>query len=134
MIMGTGVDVVDIDRFAEIIQRTPRLRDRLFTREEHDLPARSLAGRFAVREAVAKALHAPPGMIWRHCWVRKDRYGAPRLVVTGTIRETAEHLGINRWHVSITHDGGVAMASVIAERLNEEELLLAQRLEETTWG
>ncbi|WP_129360061.1 MULTISPECIES: holo-ACP synthase [Micrococcaceae] len=134
MIMGTGVDVVDIDRFAQILGRTPRLRERLFTEEERELPARSLAGRFAVREAVAKALHAPPGMIWRHCWIEKNRYGAPRLVVTGTIQETAERLGINRWHVSITHDGGVAMASVIAERLSGEELTVAQRLEEITWG
>ncbi len=132
--MGTGVDVVDIDRFAQILARTPRLRDRLFTREEHDLPDRSLAGRFAVREATAKALHAPPGMIWRHCWIEKNRYGAPRLVVTGTIQETAARLGINRWHVSITHDGGVAVASVIAERLTDEELAAAQVLEDMTWG
>lgn len=134
MIMGTGVDVVDVDRFERILERTPRLRDRLFTEDEQALPVRSLAGRFAVREAVAKALHAPPGMIWRHCWVEKNRYGAPRLVVTGTIQDTAEHLGINRWHVSITHDGGVAVAHVIAERLSAEELTMARRLEEITWG
>lgn len=134
MIMGTGVDVVDIERFGRIIERTPRLLDRLFTPEEHDLPVHTLAGRFAVREAVAKTLHAPPGMIWKHCWVRKNAEGAPRLVVTGTVRETAQRLGINRWHLSITHDAGVAVATVIAEHLSPDELELARRWEESTWS
>lgn len=134
MIMGTGVDVVDVDRFARILERTPALRTRLFTDAEQDLPVRSLAGRFAVREAVAKAVHAPPGMIWRHCWVEKNRDGAPRLVVAGTVEETAARLGINRWHVSITHDGGVAVATVVAERLAPEELEAARALEESTWS
>ncbi|MCT1367278.1 holo-ACP synthase [uncultured Kocuria sp.] len=134
MIMGSGIDIVDIERFSHILARTPRLRDRLFTPDEQDLTDRSLAGRFAVREATAKALHAPPGMIWKHCWIEKNRYGAPLLVVTGTIQEMAERLGINRWHVSITHDGGVAVASVIAERLDADELAAAQMLEEITWA
>lgn len=131
--MGTGVDVVDIERFTRIIERTPRLLDRLFTPAEHALPAHTLAGRFAVREAVAKALHAPPGMIWKHCWIEKNADGAPRLEVTGSVRETAERLGINRWHVSITHDAGVAVATVVAERLTDEELDAVRTFEETTW-
>lgn len=134
MIMGTGVDVVDIARFESILERTPRLRSRLFTEDEQGLPVYSLAGRFAVREAVAKALHAPPGMIWHHCLIEKNRYGAPQLVVTGTVRETADRLGINRWHVSITHDGGTAVATAIAERLGEDELAAVQALEEAAWS
>jgi holo-[acyl-carrier protein] synthase len=134
VIMGTGVDVVDIARFEGILERTPRLRRRLFTEEEQELPVYSLAGRFAAREAVAKALHAPPGMIWHHCRIEKNRYGAPRLVVTGTVRETAEKLGINRWHISITHDGGTAVATAIAERLGEDDLAAAHALEEAAWS
>lgn len=133
MIMGTGVDVVDIERFTAILERTPRLGERLFLPQERSLPPRSLAGRFAVREAVAKAVHAPPGMVWQDCWLEKNADGAPRLVVSGTVAETAARLGINRWHVSITHDGGVAVATVVAENLSEEELARARAWEETVW-
>ena len=131
--MGTGVDIVDIHRFERVIRRSPRLVQRLFTDQEQQLPVSSLAGRFAVREAVAKVLHAPPGMVWRDCWVEKNRDGAPRLVTTGTVRATAERLGINRWHISITHDGGCAVATAVAERLTAEELAAARALEESTW-
>ena len=131
--MGTGVDVVDLRRFEAIVTRNPRLVQRLFTAEERELPVQSLAGRFAVREAVAKALHAPPGMIWRDCWVEKNHDGAPRLVTTGTVRQTAEKLGVNRWHISISHDGPVAVATAIAERLSPEEIEAARALERAAW-
>ena len=55
MIVGVGIDVVDIDRFEETLRRTPALRDRLFTADERDLPTGSLAARFAAKEALAKA-------------------------------------------------------------------------------
>ena len=59
MILGIGVDVVDIARFEAALERTPALRDRLFTEIERPLATRSLAARFAAKEAVAKALGAP---------------------------------------------------------------------------
>ena len=64
-IVGIGVDVVDLARFSGVVDRTPGIIDRLFTKAEqtsaegHQLPLISLAGRFAVKEAVAKALGAP---------------------------------------------------------------------------
>ena len=58
MIIGVGIDVVDIGRFGATLERTPALRERLFTPEERDLPLQSLAARFAAKEAVAKALGA----------------------------------------------------------------------------
>ena len=56
MIIGVGIDVVDVERFMATLERTPRLREKLFTVEERDLPPSSLAARFAAKEAIAKAL------------------------------------------------------------------------------
>lgn len=61
MIIGVGVDVVDVDRFMETLDRTPRLREKLFTPAERDLPPASIAARFAAKEAIAKALAPPAG-------------------------------------------------------------------------
>ena len=60
--LGVGIDVVDIARFGESLQRTPGLRERLFTDAERERPLASLAARFAAKEALAKALGAPSGM------------------------------------------------------------------------
>ena len=62
MILGVGIDVVDIARFGETLTRTPAMRDRLFTAAERERPLASLAARFAAKEALAKALGAPDGM------------------------------------------------------------------------
>jgi holo-[acyl-carrier protein] synthase len=118
MIIGTGIDVVDIARFEEQIARTPGLVARLFVPSERELPVRSLAARFAAKEAAAKALKAPPGMIWQHCWIEKDASGAPLLCTEGTVAAEARRQGIDRWHLTMTHDGGIAMAMVVAERLD----------------
>lgn len=115
MIIGTGIDVVDIERFARQLERTPRLRERLFVASERSLPIQSLAARFAAKEAAAKALKAPPGMIWQHCWIAKTEWGAPILCTEGTVAREAAAQGIERWHLTMSHDGGVAMAYVIAE-------------------
>jgi len=118
-IIGIGVDVVDIARFEAVIARTPAIVDRLFTSAEqtsangHQLPVVSLAGRFAVKEAVAKALSAPAGMEFHDCQVSNG--GAPTLTITGTVEQVAESLGVTHWHVSLSHDGPVAIAYVIAE-------------------
>lgn len=110
-----GVDVVDIDRFARSLERTPGLADRLFTDHERGLPPRSLAARFAAKEALAKALGAPRGLRWTDAEVRRADDGRPSLHVTGTVQEAAERLGVTTWHLSLSHDGGVAIAMVVAE-------------------
>jgi holo-[acyl-carrier protein] synthase len=120
-IVGIGVDVVDLARFANLVDRTPQIVDRLFTKAEqvsaegHQLPVNSLAGRFAVKEAVAKALGAPAGMAWHDCEVSNG--GAPTISMRGTVAEVAANLLITNWHVSLSHDGPVAIAYVIAERV-----------------
>ncbi|MEQ4714997.1 MULTISPECIES: holo-ACP synthase [unclassified Nonomuraea] len=115
MILGIGVDVVDIARFEATLERTPKLRERLFTEAERGLPVQSLAARFAAKEAVAKALGAPAGLDHREAEVRRGEAGKPELRITGRAAEVAYDLGVKRWHISLSHDAGVAVAYVIAE-------------------
>ena len=114
-IVGIGVDIVDVARFAAALERTPRLRERLFVANERDLPDPSLAARFAAKEAVAKALGAPGELQWHDVEVVRGDAGEPRLVVTGTVEAAAVHLGAHRWHLSLSHDSGQAIAMVVAE-------------------
>ena len=121
MIVGIGIDVVPVERFAQSLNRTPSMAGRLFTEAEqhtssgHPRSAESLAARFAAKEALAKALGAPGGMVWTDAEVLSDDAGRPSLRVIGTVAAQANRLGVNRWHVSLSHDGGIASAVVIAE-------------------
>ena len=90
---GVGVDVVEIERFRRSLDRTPTMRERLFTPAELAYvepkadPVPSLAARFAAREAVMKALGLGLGAFGFHeVWVEVEESGAPRLVVTGRAR------------------------------------------------
>ena len=115
MIVGVGTDLVDIDRFAAVLARTPRLAARLFTPSERDLPIASLAARFAAKEAVAKALGAPGGMAWHDCEVVRGPKGRPLLEIRGSVLAVASRLGVGSWHLSLSHDGAMATAMVVAE-------------------
>ena len=64
---------------------------------------------------MAKALGAGGGMHWTDAEVCTDDAGRPSLIVRGTVAERAASLGVTRWHVSLSHDGGIAAATVIAE-------------------
>jgi len=115
MIIGVGIDVVDIARFGSRLERTPRLLERLFTASERVLRTESLAARFAAKEALAKALGAPVGLHWSDVTVARDDNGRPHLQVGGTVAARAERLGVRHLHVSLSHDAGIASAVVIAE-------------------
>ncbi|MFD9128728.1 holo-ACP synthase [Kitasatospora sp. NPDC059571] len=121
MIIGVGIDVAEIGRFEASLERTPNLADRLFTPAELHLPSgarrgiASLAARFAAKEALAKALGAPAGLHWTDAEVHTEDSGRPVLRVTGTVAARAAELGVRSWHVSLSHDAGVASAVVIAE-------------------
>lgn len=134
MIIGTGTDVVNIERFAALLERTPALLERLFVPGERGLPVRSLAARFAAKEALAKALRAPAGMSWHDCWVEKDQDGAPYLVVRGTVAARAKELGINRLHLTMSHDEPLATATVLAEDLSEAEVTRLLQLDPLNRG
>ena len=115
MIVGVGIDVAEIDRFSRALRRTPGLAERLFTEHELGLPVRSLAARFAAKEALAKALGGPRGLLWTDAEVVTAPDGKPSLKVTGTVAAAARKAGVTTWHLSLSHDGGVATAIVIAE-------------------
>ncbi|MEV7714588.1 holo-ACP synthase, partial [Streptomyces sp. NPDC088270] len=98
MIIGVGIDVAEIERFDEALERTPQLADRLFVEKELLLPSgerrgiASLAARFAAKEALAKALGAPAGLHWTDAEVYVEESGQPRLRVRGTVAARAADL------------------------------------------
>lgn len=116
MIVGVGIDVVDVARFGTALERTPSLRTRLFTEAERLLPLTSLAARFAAKEALAKALGAPAGMHWHDAEVHRRPDGRPHLQVTGTVAARVRECTIDVLHLSLSHDAGIASAVVVAER------------------
>lgn len=103
-----------IDRISQARAR-PGFSDRVFTLAEQGGSDQTMAGRFAAKEALAKALGAGAGLRWSDCEVLSDETGRPSLVVTGTVADRAEALGVSRLHVSISHDAGVAVAMVVVE-------------------
>ncbi len=115
MIVGVGIDVVDIARFQASLERTPGLLERLFTPRERDLGIASLAARFAAKEATAKALGAPGDLFWQDAEVGNEPSGRPVLSITGSIAARAAELGVEKWHLSLSHDAGIASAVVVAE-------------------
>ena len=115
MILGVGIDVVDIVRFGETLERTPAMRDRLFTPAERERPLASLAARFAAKEALAKALGAPTGMHWLDAEVVNAPSGDPRFEIRGSVLARADVVGVKSIHVSLSHDAGIASAVVVLE-------------------
>ena len=119
MIVAIGMDVVLVERFVRAVDRTPLLPGRLFTEAERHTasgnprPPESLAARFAAKEAVAKALGAPSGLHWHDCEVVSDAAGRPWLAISGTVAAAAAQRGVT---LSLSHDGGIASALVVAER------------------
>lgn len=116
MILGIGVDVVDLARFERALSRTPALLPRLFAEVESDGRAlRSLAGRFAAKEALIKALGDSTGVQWHDMLIVSDEHGNPSIELTGAAAEIAAAKGVARTHLSMSHDAGIAIAYVVVE-------------------
>lgn len=120
MIIGIGVDVVDLARFERALDRTPALKSRLFAEAELSTPARvlslrSLAGRFAAKEALIKALGDSSGVQWHDMQVVSDGHGNPHFELSGAAAAIAATHGATRLHLSMSHDAGIAIAYVVAE-------------------
>ena len=115
MILGVGVDIVDIARFTRALERTPKLGERLFTEAERELPGTSLAGRFAAKEALIKAFGGSGSMTFHDIVVVKDDLGKPSFDLSGAAAEMASSKGIDSVHLSISHDANAAVAFVVAE-------------------
>ena len=116
MIVGIGVDLVDIGRFERTVERTPKLLERLFSPAEQLLKPRSLAARYAAKEALIKALGGSDGVRWTEIEVGAEPEGRPIFVLAGQTASTVSDRGITALHLSLSHDAGLATAYVIAER------------------
>lgn len=120
-VIGVGIDAVDVERFRQVISRTPRMVERVFTETEREQCAQRgdlaqrLGARFAAKEAVMKALSTG---LWRigldEISTQVDEDGAPTLCLTGRAAARAAALGVGRLIVSLTHTDTVAAATVIA--------------------
>lgn len=121
MIVGIGVDLVDIPRFERSLERTPRLMERLFAASERGLRPHSLAARYAAKEALIKALGGSEGVHWTDIEVASEPSGRPVFALSGQTAETVAERGIGSLHLSLSHDAGVAVAYVVAETTETTE-------------
>lgn len=115
MIVGIGVDLVDIPRFERSLERTPRLMERLFAVAERGLRPHSLAARYAAKEALIKALGGSDGVHWTDIEVASEPSGRPVFSLSGQTADTVAGRGIGALHLSLSHDAGLAIAYVVAE-------------------
>lgn len=128
MIIGSGIDLVEIDRIAHSIERFgQRFLERVYTPAEQAYCQRkrnfaeSFAARFAAKEAGAKALGTGIGfgVTWREIEVGRQPGGRPTLLFHGRAAEIARRLGAVNSALSITHTATLASASVLLEDRNE---------------
>jgi len=124
MIYGTGIDIVDISRFERFVKEDNQpLFKRVFTPDEQSYctgkrhSAQHFALRFAAKEAFLKALGTGlrDGISWRDMEVFNDPLGKPELKLYGKAEELFREKGLQRIFLSLSHDGGCAVASVILE-------------------
>lgn len=124
MIIGTGIDLVEIERIQQTVDRYgARFLDRVYTAAEQAYclrkrrSAESLAARFAAKEAGAKALGTgiSHGVSWLEIEVMREPSGRPAIRFHGRAAQIAARLGVSHSAVSITHTASLAMASVVLE-------------------
>ncbi len=126
MIISVGIDIVEVYRIRQTLERTPRFVERVFTEAERaycdakgeDARAQSYAARFAAKEAALKALKTGwrGAVAWHDVQIRLDEYGAPSLEITGEARKMLEKMGATAIHVSLSHTTEHAIAQVIFEK------------------
>lgn len=119
MILRTGVDLIEIERVTRVIEHhADRFLTRVYTPAELEEVGQnnaSLAGRFAAKEAVAKALGTGIGLIaWKEIEIRRGPEREPMLYLHGEAAELARQLGLHTWSVSLSHSASHAVAMVVA--------------------
>ncbi len=125
MIVGTGTDIVEIERIANAVRKRPELLSYVLSSRELELAAglrerrknEFLAGRWAAKEAFAKALGTGIG---EHCsfdqiTILPDKKGCPAVTLSGAAEKTFAGLGAEKIHLSISHERNYAVATVILE-------------------
>lgn len=126
MISGIGTDIVAIERFQRFLdENSTSLLERLFTAAEREYcnarkktAAASYAARFAAKEACMKALGTGlrDGISWHDIEVANDPLGKPELIISGRAMELFAGQGLRTAAVSLSHDGGSAIAMVVLEK------------------
>ena len=125
MIVSIGIDIIEVARIREVLLRTPRFAERVFTDAERAycdsrgaVAAQHYAARFAAKEAALKALQTGwrGGVSWQDVEIASRESGAPYLIFTGQVLEVFEKFGATATHLSISHTTQHAIAQVILER------------------
>jgi holo-[acyl-carrier protein] synthase len=119
MKIATGVDLIEIARVEEVVARHGKhYLERIYTPAEIEQCGRrveSLAGRFAAKEAAAKALGCGIGDVtWKDIEILGDEQNAPVLTLHGMAEQMAKDLGLTTWSVSISHSQSHSVAFVVA--------------------
>jgi len=126
VIISIGVDIIEVRRVHETIERTPRFAERVFTQAERAycesrgaVAAQHYAARFAAKEAALKALQTgwSGGITWQDIEVSAKESGAPFILFHGRARDLYERSGATTAHLSIAHTSEHAIAEVVLERV-----------------
>jgi holo-[acyl-carrier protein] synthase len=124
MIVAIGIDIIEVARIREVLARTPRFRERVFTTAERAycdsrgaVAAQHYAARFAAKEAALKALQTGwrGGISWQDVEVAARESGAPYLVLQGPVLELFKNSGATAAHLSLSHTSEHAIAQVVLE-------------------
>ena len=125
MIVSIGIDIIEVARIREVLLRTPRFAERVFTQGERNycdsrgvVAAQHYAARFAAKEAALKALQTGwrAGISWQDIEVSARETGAPYLIFTGEVLAVYQKFSAMATHLSISHTSEHAIAQVILER------------------
>jgi holo-[acyl-carrier protein] synthase len=124
MIVSIGIDIIEVARIREVLLRTPRFADRVFTTAERAycdsrgaVAAQHYAARFAAKEAALKAFQTGwrGGISWQDVEIASRESGAPYLILHGPVKELFEKSGATSAHLSIAHTSEHAIAQVVLE-------------------
>lgn len=125
MIMGIGIDLIEVDRIAKAMQQTARFQSRLFTAAEiaycdqQAVPAQHYAARYAAKEAFFKALGTGyrDGLSFQEIEIVLNELGRPTIRVSGKCAEYLQENGAGPTQLSLTHTAHYACAVVVIEKL-----------------
>jgi len=124
MIVGTGVDIVEVARIKRLLEKhSPRFEEKIFTADEilycrsKAEPEIHFAARFAVKEAVMKCIGTgmDQGIAFKDIEVTHEKTGKPAIMMHGKGKELFTRLKLETIHISISHDKNYAIAQAIAE-------------------
>jgi holo-[acyl-carrier protein] synthase len=125
VIISIGIDIIEVARVREVLARTPRFAERVFTSAERAYcdsrgaaAAQHYAARFAAKEAALKAFQTGwrGGISWQDVEIASRESGAPYLVFHGKVQQLFEKSGATAAHLSLSHTNEHAIAEVVLEQ------------------